>query len=199
MEVLNMFNDGSNVRAKDYDTANVSLSHDDGVSVSMTGHIIDKIYKNGKLIDVIEGHNIVVNSFTKLAMALIKGESGFSGATYWAVGSGEASWDTSLPDPKASEVLLTNEIGRVALNASDIVFLNNDLSVSNVPTNMLQIKHLFGKNDCNGKWREFGIFGGNATADINSGILIDKKHHAIVTKTSDMTIERTLRFTLNLV
>ena len=63
-------------------------------NVHMTGDIIDKIYdKNGNLIKVIEGHNLVVTSFVKLVMALCKGESGYSGIQYWAIGSGDAEWD----------------------------------------------------------------------------------------------------------
>ena len=90
------------------------------------------------------------------------------------------------------------EIGRVPISASEITFLNADLSVSSVPTNILQIKHTFGPSDCNGKWREFGLFGGNATGSANTGIMVNKRHHGLITKTSEMSIERTMRFTLNL-
>lgn len=193
-----MFSDSRNIVGFESEKSNILLASSDMSVVTMTGHITDKIYKNGILVDVLEGHNIVVNQFIKLAMSLVKGEPGFNGATYWAVGSGEAGWDTSMPEPTVHENILTSEIGRVALDPSDITFLNVDLSESEVPTNILQIKHMFGADDCNGKWREFGIFGGNATSDINSGYMIDKKHHALVTKTSDMTIERTLRFSISL-
>ena len=73
------------------------------------------------------------------------------------------------------------------------------MNETDIPTNILQIKHTFGVNDCNGTWREFGIFGGNATTTANSGLLINKRHHAVITKTDEMTIERTMRFTLSLV
>ena len=167
--------------------------------IHMTGHIVDKIYKNGKLVDVIEGHNIVVNSFVKLVMALCKGQSGYGGIKYWAVGSGETSWDTTLPNPEVNATRLTTEVGRVAIAESDISFLNSDMSESSTPTNIIRIKHVFGANDCNGKWREFGIFGGDATGTANSGIMINKRHHSLINKTSDMSIERTMTFTLNLV
>ena len=67
------------------------------------------------------------------------------------------------------------------------------------PSNILQVKRVFGEDECNGTWREFGIFGGNATSAANSGIMINKRHHGVITKTSDMTVERVMRFVLNLV
>lgn len=194
-----MYKDISRVANTDSEQISLAQSLVDGHEVHMTGQIVDKIYKNGKLVETIEGHNLVVNSFLKLAMALLKNQSGYNGVQYWAIGTGATSWDTTTPDPVSTETRLTSEIGRVAISASDMSFLNSDFSVSATPTNILQIKHTFGANDCNGKWREFGIFGGNATATKNSGIMINKRHHAVITKTSDMTIERTMRFTLNLV
>lgn len=183
----------------DMETLAVNMMHADGHNVHMTGHIVDRIYKNGELVDVIEGHNLVVNSFLKLVMALCKGQSGYGGISYWAVGSGATSWDTSMPDPEINASRLTAEIGRVPISASDIKFLTADLVETSSPTNILQIKHTFGPSDCNGKWREFGLFGGNASGTANSGIMINKRHHSVITKTNEMSIERTMTFTLNLV
>ena len=128
---------------------------------------------------------------------MLKGDA--DGVQYWAVGSGNSSWDVDPVNPSQSETTLTNEIGRVALSASDLKYLNPDYTESDNPTNILQIKHTFGENDCNGQWREFGIFGGNATAETDSGIMINKKHHALITKASDMTIDRTMRFVISFV
>ena len=193
-----MFKDNTNFRQEDKDNMSIQMLSEDGHNVHMTGQITDKIYKNGKLVQVIEGHNLVVNSFLKMVMALCKGQAGYVGLQYWAVGSGATSWDTSMPDPEINASRLTAEIGRVPISASEITFLNADLSVSSVPTNILQIKHTFGPSDCNGKWREFGLFGGNATGSANTGIMVNKRHHCLITKTSEMSIERTMRFTLNL-
>lgn len=191
--------DKSKFAHADMETLAVNMMHADGHNVHMTGHIVDRIYKNGELIDVIEGHNLVVNSFLKLVMALCKGQSGYGGISYWAVGSGATSWDTSMPDPEINASRLTAEIGRVPISASDIKFLTADLVETSSPTNILQIKHTFGPSDCNGKWREFGLFGGNASGTANSGIMINKRHHSVITKTNEMSIERTMTFTLNLV
>jgi len=165
----------------------------------MTGEISDTIhYKDGR-VEKRVGHILVVNKFLKLVMSFLKGETGYKGIQYWAVGSGASSWDNSMPSPSIDSTKLTAELGRVAITAGEIKFLTPEYEVSSVPTNIIQITHTFGPSDCNGVWREFGIFGGNATATKNSGLMINKRHHAIITKTEEMTIERVMRFTLNLV
>lgn len=180
---------------------NMAFKNSFPVGVHMVGESIDKIYKNGVLIDEIHGHNLVVNSFLSLVLSLIKqGSNGsMNGVQYWAVGSGNSSWDSNMPNPSLEETQLTNEIGRSLISSSDIVFLDEDYEETSSPTNILQISHTFGSSECNGTWREFGLFGGNATATANSGIMINKRHHAVITKTSEMTIERVMRFILTLV
>lgn len=185
---------------RDEDRMAVQILADENHGLTMSGMVTDRIFKNGQLIAEYTDHNIVVNSFLKLVMALIKNKDGFTGASYWAIGSGADSWDDTPVEPTTIEERLTNEIGRVEIPASEIIFLTpGSMTESDVPTNIIQIKHLFGTDDCVGKWREFGIFGGDASETPNSGIMINKKHHAVITKTNEMTIERTMRFTLNLV
>lgn len=166
--------------------------------VQMTGQSIDRIYKKGVLVEEIVGHNLVVNSFLNLVMCLLKQQDGYTGVQYWAVGSGATSWDTNMVTPEITATKLTAEIGRVPLKAEDFAFLDASFNVVNTPTNILQISHTFDESECNGIWREFGIFGGNATATANSGIMINKRHHAVLTKTEEMTVERIMRFTLSL-
>ena len=189
-----------NAKTMGVDTDNIALALASGDyhSIKMTGQITDRIFKNGVLVEERVGHNLVVNTALNLIMALLKRQSGYSGIQYWAVGSGASSWDSGLPSPTAGDTRLTAEIGRVAIDPSEIVFLNGNLQVSSTPTNIIQITHTFGVNDCNGKWREFGIFGGNATSSANSGIMINKRNHEVITKTSEMTVERVMRFTLSL-
>lgn len=189
-----------NAKTMGVDTDNIALAlaSGDDHAIKMTGQITDRIFKNGVLVEERVGHNLVVNTALNLIMALLKRQSGYSGIQYWAVGSGASSWDSGLPSPSASDTRLTAEIGRVAIDPTEIVFLNSNLQVSSTPTNIIQITHTFGVNDCNGKWREFGIFGGNATASANSGIMINKRNHEVITKTSEMTVERVMRFTLSL-
>ena len=190
--------DNVRMNQKDIEHLALKMSSGDFKGVSMTGQITDRIFKNGVLVEERVGQNLVVNSFLNLVMCLLKQQSGYSGIQYWAIGSGASSWDSNMPTPELSATKLTAEIGRVPISASEITFLDSNNNGTTTPTNVIQISHTFGENDCNGTWREFGIFGGNATATANSGIMINKKHHPVITKTSDMTIERIMRFTLSL-
>ena len=192
-------NDKVSVRHSDNETLSTKIASGDLSGVSMTGHCIDRIYKNGVLVEEIEGHNLVVSSFVNLIMSLLKKQAGYTGIQYWAVGSGASSWDSNMPSPSLSDTRLTAELGRVEIDPSKIEFLTPDYGTSDVPTNIIQISHSFGEKDCNGTWREFAIFGGNATDSRNSGIMINKRHHSVLTKTEEMTVERIMRFTLNLV
>ena len=190
--------DNVNVSQRDFDKMALKLSSNGIDKVHMTGESIDKIYKNGELVQTIVGHNLVINSFLNLVMCLLKQQSGYAGIQYWAVGSGADAWDGSIPNPDIKATRLTYEIGRVPISRDDLSFLDKTYDEVSTPTNILQIKHTFGTDDCNGVWREFGIFGGNATADAGSGIMINKRHHEVITKTSEMMVERVMRFTLNL-
>lgn len=191
--------ENAKVYQKDSENLVLNMGSECLSDVHMTGEITDTIhYKDGR-VEKRVGHNLVVNNFLKLVMSLLKGETGYKGIQYWAVGSGAPSWDNSMPSPSIDSTKLTAELGRVAITAGEIKFLTPEYEVSSVPTNIIQITHTFGPSDCNGVWREFGIFGGNATATKDSGLMINKRHHAIITKTEEMTIERVMRFTLNLV
>lgn len=155
------------------------------------------IYPDGTK-EVLEGSNLVVNTFPVLLQLLLKRQSGYNGITYWAVGSGNDSWDSSTPSPALSDTRLTNEIGRVSIDAANISFLDPNLNVTTTPTNIILITRTFSTSECNGKWREFGLFGGNATSTLNSGIMVNHRMHGVITKTSEIAVERKLRFTINL-
>ena len=151
-------------------------------------------YKDGR-VEVTEWtRNTIVNSVTK-AIAYALAQKG--GATYWAVGSGADSWDTSMPSPNVTDTQLTKEIGRKIIPNSAIKFLDSHGSETEEVTNVILIKMTFGASELNGKWREFAIVGGNATASPNTGILINHKHHGLITKNDTMEIERQMKFTFN--
>ena len=183
---------------QDTDKLALKLMVGDLSGVHMTGESIDRIFKNGSLVEERVGHNLVVNSFLNLVMCLLKHQSGYSGIQYRAVGSGNSAWDSNLTTPELTATRLTAELGRVPISLDEINFLDSNYDIIQTPSNIIQISHTFGVNDCNGVWREFGIFGGNATSQLNSGIMINKRHHAIITKTEEMSIERVMRFTLSL-
>lgn len=193
-----MFSENVAMNRHDAEKLAMKLQSGDLSGVHMTGESIDRIFKNGKLVEERHGHNLVVTSFLKLVMCLLKKQASYTGIQYWAVGSGNASWDSNMPAPDVNATQLTAELGRVAISANEIKFLDSNYQETSTPTNIIQVTHTFGTTDCNGTWREFGLFGGNATSNANSGIMINKRHHAVLTKTTDMTVERTMRFTLSL-
>lgn len=168
------------------------IKNNDGSNFKVTGQITDEVFKKGVLVERRVGHNLVVKGIEKLIMCLLKNQSNYEGIQYWAVGSGSSN------SPSKNDVKLESEIGRVPISASEIVFMNGS-SVSSTPTKVLRITHTFGENDCNGSWKEFGIFGGNATTTKDSGIMIDRKTHDVLTKTSDIEVKRIMTFTLTLV
>lgn len=140
-------------------------------------------------------HNIIVNSVGILLAALMKQHYGYNGITHWAVGSGEESWDVVPVEPVANETYLTNEIGRNLI--SSISFLNESDEESINPTNKLRITAVFSEVDCNGTWREFGLFGGNASLISDTGIMVDKKHHDAIQKTTENIITREIHLTFS--
>lgn len=140
-------------------------------------------------------NNVIVNDVNK-AIAYALAQKG--GATYWAVGKGLDSWDnTNPPSPNVTDTRLVGEIGRKQILASNISFLTPEGQPSEVPTNVILIKVTFTSSDCNGDWREFAIVGGNATDTKDSGILINHKTHKLISKDSNMEIERQMKFTFN--
>lgn len=173
-------------------------------NMKVDGIFKDVIRKNGKVVAETEWkHNLVVQSVTKLIAALVGGKM-TSGNLYWAVGSGDASWSADGADvkPTLGETQLTNEIGRKKISDESIEFYTAD----NKPvaegeiSNRLHITAMFNENECNGDWREFGLFGGDdASVMVNTGIMIDKKHHGLISKTEETTVERHLILTFNLV
>lgn len=142
-----------------------------------------------------DDHNVVCQNMGILLACLAKGEIGYSGISYWAIGSGDPAWDTGgLPVEDSTREALVAELGRKAILTTDITFLTEDLEPSLTPTTTLQVQVLFGPNDCNGTWREFGLFGGDATASADSGQLLNYRNHSIRTKDTEWSILRTVRF-----
>ena len=156
--------------------------------------VTDKItYPDGR-VEVRNYVNTVVDDCSRLIASLMKGQAGYKGITYWAVGSGAGTWDNANPPaPAVGDTKLLNETFRKAINASDITFLDSSGNPTTSVTNKLQIKVTFTETEANGELREFGLFGGNASSTKNSGIMINRKTHGLIYKTSGMTLERTIR------
>ena len=140
--------------------------------------------------------NTVVNTCSNLIACLMKSQSGFGGIQYWAVGSGNPNMSNTNPDtPSVNDIKLQVETFRKAIKASDIVFLDSNNAVTDSITNKIQISVTFLENEANGELREFGLFGGTATSAKDSGIMINRKIHPLIYKTSGMRLDRIIRIT----
>jgi len=143
--------------------------------------------------------NLVVESCNILLASLMKREAGISGILYWAVGSGEGTWDALMPSPEPTDTQLQNEVARKNIVADDIVFLDAAGVPSETPTARLQVSATFGDEELGGEGtvslREFGLFGGDATGEADSGLMIDYVIHPSVTLEPGMSLTRNLHFT----
>ena len=141
-------------------------------------------------------HNTVVNTCSNLIACLMKGQSGYSGIQYWAVGSGNPNMSNTNPDtPNVADTKLQAETFRKAIKPSDITFLDSGNSPTETITNKIQISITFLESEANGELREFGLFGGVATGTKDSGIMINRKIHPLIYKTSGMRLDRIIRIT----
>lgn len=173
-----------------------------------TGYWHDRITRasTGETEETGHEFNVIVESIGRLAAARFRGDAGYGGLQMWAVGAGDPSWDARWdsglpPVADLSAASLVNEIGRLPLSASAdgaaMLFVDREGSPAEGLTNRLLVRRRFGPDDANGEWREFALFGGNAGGARGSGIMINHKIHRIITKTSDMTVERNIIFTFN--
>jgi len=175
-----------------------STDKEDKFIPNPTGEIFDYfIYPDGKKVLIHHGKNLVVNVARNLMAALMKSEAGFGGITYWAIGSGSSEWsDESPPAPELTDTALLSETYRKAVvPASDIVFLDESEEETLDVTNKIKITVTFSESEGNGSLREFGLFGGDASAVSGSGIMINRKTHGLIYKTSSLQLQRVLILT----
>jgi len=152
----------------------------------------------GEVVNLGIGYNTVVDNASRLIAALIKNHTGYKGALFWEVGSGDVSWsDTAPPSPAKTDFKLLTPTFRKAIQLADISFIDNSNVVTATVTNRIQIKVKFLFNEANGALREFGIFGGGTdcvVGTLGSGLMINRKTHGLIFKTDTVELERTLRF-----
>ena len=138
--------------------------------------------------------NLIVYNCSVLLAALMKRHESLQGILYLAIGEGENNWDSSRPAPLPTTTRLAKEVSRSKLVEDQILYLNAAGS-SKTPTNQLEITTVFKGEDfaSDQPLREFGLFGGDATGDPNTGYLIDYVIHPRVDLTRTMTLTRTVR------
>ncbi len=130
--------------------------------------------------------NLVVFSALDLVGRLLTREPDLAGLCFWAVGEGDPAWDATAPAPDRKRSRLTKETWRRRLTpGADVTF--------DPSTNSLVAKVRFEGDEANGKLREFGVFGGDASPWPNSGLLFSHRTHPVFDKNPGQTLDRELR------
>lgn len=224
--------------------------------------------------------NRITQPFTYLAAGLLLGEPSFTGGILQhAIGVGDASWDTSLPEPGKFDVALFDEVSRrvpdqvyyvktgtgtalsgtlttivdpsrvsggeivgrcepddffntmtvtvtdgtnagVSRVVSDYAQASGTITVpafplpidntsvyeftpvlSGTPTNVVEVTTIWDygipADPFNGVYiREMGLFGGTATATVDSGLMLDRITHARIWKDENVKLRRVIDVTL---
>ena len=138
---------------------------------------------------------MLTHQFYAHLAALVKGES-VTGSLYIAIGSGEAEWDTTPPLYRRNTEQLSHEIIRKVVVADDVQFLDTEENISETATSRLRIRAHFLEDEGIGTIRECGLFGSNATAAANSGVLLSYFSHPRIEKSSEMQLSRSLYLNL---
>jgi hypothetical protein len=143
--------------------------------------------------------NLIVNNCNLLLATLMKRHEGMEGNLYCAIGKGEKAWDTNRPISLLTDTQLTNEVYRKPISSDQILYLNDDGQPTGIPTNLLEIAVEFRGEDIvpNGSQplREFGLFGGDATDNADSGYMINHVTHERYDLTPVLTLNRKIRLT----
>lgn len=146
------------------------------------------------------GFNQIQDTFTHLLTALCKRDPLYSGITYLAVGAGEVSWDTTPPTLDHTDTELTDETFRKTIAAGNIIWIDpiTNVSTGGVPSNKIEITVTLGYTEANGSLREFGLFGGTATATENSGEMVNWISHNLIAKDNTLELQRRIRLEFQL-
>lgn len=129
----------------------------------------------------------VVHRGLDLLGDLLAGTPGRSGLRWFAIGAGDPAWDANLPTPPVTASSLTRELFRVPLTAANFTIDPVQRSI----TLKLTVSHSLITEPV----REFGVFGGDATALSGTGYLFSYRiHPAIAPSTADLDRQVTLLF-----
>lgn len=211
-----IFYDEMERKAVDTEVSGIALLDSDVLVLKFKGEIRDTIKfledgdfqltdeifisaKAGETFEMPVGHNLVVDDCSRLIASLMKTHSGYAGIKFWEVGSGQGTWnDATPPTPNAMDKTLVTPSFRKAVLGSDISFIDANSVVTASVTNRIQVVVTFGSTEANGYLREFGLFGGGTdcvVGTLGSGIMVNRKTHGVIYKTSGIELVRTLRLT----
>lgn len=165
----------------------------------LRGELILKAYdmaQDGKQVYSYQHSNIIVNTASILIARLLKDSSEpQTGISFLAIGSGNGSWDLfDPPAPTTSQIYLENEFYRKPIDVTTFVHPATG-EPTNVYTNIVDYAVTFGEGEAVGPIVEMGLFGGDATAELNSGTMINWRTFPVINKTSTMSVTVIFRIT----
>jgi len=141
--------------------------------------------------------NLIVSECNLLLSALMKGKQGITGILYFAAGTGKKEWDQERPDSNFATASLENEVTRKAITSRQITFLDDSNNPIDAVTNRLEVAVEFNGGEIAAagfqSLREFGLFGGDATEDTDSGFMIDYVVHPRIDMSKELTLKRSVR------
>jgi len=168
--------------------------------MKIVGRWKDRCCKNGRWYDGEHGKfewdfNQIQNTFATLLTCWLREEAGYNRIGYMGIGSGLIGWDTSPPAQPYSQTALTTEYARMTIAQVDLVFIDpaTDLPTGGTPSSKIEITVNMGAGDANGTMREFGLFGGTATAALDSGEMVNWVVHNKIIKSPAISIQRKVR------
>jgi hypothetical protein len=165
-------------------------------STKLKGELFLKVYEHGKLIHEYNKSNIIVNTASILIARLLKDSAEpNNGISYLAVGTGNPSWSLlDPPAPTTSQTRLENEFFRKAIDLTTFVDPSTG-EPTDTQTNIVDYSVSFGEAEAVGPVMELSLFGGDATAEFNSGTMVNWRTFPVISKTNTMTLTVIFRIT----
>lgn len=173
-----------------------------GRSIRVSGKWWDTLrYSDGRVVDGPEGSilwpsNQIQDMMASLLACLVKGEAGYSRIGFMGIGHGLVGWDTIPPTLDPTDTTLEDEFFRKTIDLTDIYFIDpaTNLPVGpGVITPKIEINITLLAAEANGTLREFGLFGGTATAALDSGEIVNWVSHSRIDKDVTLEIQRRVR------
>ncbi len=140
--------------------------------------------------------NTLVDTTWPLIAGLLKNQARWHGIRFWAIGTGEEAWDLAPVPANPRSGRLVNEIRRNRIRPDDIVWLDTQGEETDNPTTRIEVRSEFSWPRRDQTLREFGLFGGDATRDADSGQLINYVIHPRIDLNAGETLSRSVRFSL---
>jgi len=137
-----------------------------------------------------------MDSVAILFAALMANDPTQGGILYHAQGRGDAGWGATPPAINTADTTLFDEAGR---NVPDsIVYLDPLDVVVAGPTNVIRVRTVYALADLAGETlREQALFGGSATAALDSGIIINGIRHDGIFKSGAIQLARVIKLTFS--